>query len=290
MLLYSSLDDCCQNKRDSPHPMVMRVVLCVCLSFSSGCQLFKSPNEDTTSTILPPIVAPRENIQLEFMFIDRPIGDPLVGGELWEQVDQIATLSSEQRTALATNGWKVGHANSHPPRALEELLELNSSDGRSADGKRQFLVRRVAVPSGGDVPVDVTETIPELDFSLKPGDRAEKYKSARGVLKLTVQREQDGWVKLSFLPEIHHGNTWLRPIATQFNWTSRRSQAVLPLYDQKFSLNLNVGEMALITSAGDDVKKSGYAFFRSIDPTGQVQRLLVVRIANMRRVQPVYAN
>jgi hypothetical protein len=268
---------------------VLLVVMCAA-SLLSGCKLLSTSDVKPGSTVLAPIVAPRENIQLEFMFIDRPINDPLVGGELWEQVDQIATLSSKQRTSLSTNGWKVGHSNSYPPRALEELLEMNSRDGRSSDGKRQFLIRRVAVPSGGEVPVDVTEMIPELEFALKPDERTKKYSSARGVLKLNVSREQDGWVKLDFLPEIHHGNKWLRPIATQFNWTRRRSQAVLPLYDQKFSMNLNVGEMVLITSSGDDVKKSGHAFFRSIDPTGQMQRLLVVRIANMRRVEPAYVN
>ena len=165
---------------------------------------------------------------------------------------------------------------------------MNSNETQVRDRKRQFLVRRVAVRSGGDVPVDVTENIPELEFALKPGERPKKYSNARGILKISVEREQDGWVKLSFQPEIHHGTNWLRPIPTQFDWTRRRSQAVLPLYDQRFSLSLNVGEMALITSEGDDTTKSGHAFFRSIDPTGQVQRLLIVRIANMRRVNPVY--
>ena len=265
-----------------------RWLFCVVLLCSGGCKLFSSPNVPSGSPGLPPLVAPRENIQLEFMYIDRPITDPLVGGELWRQVDQIGTLTSEQRTSLAENGWKVGHASSHPPRALEELLNLHSEDDRPADSKKQFLIRRVAVAAGSDVPVDVTENIPELEFALKSDTHPKKYTDARGVLKVSVEREQDGWVTLNFLPEIHHGKQWLRPVATEFDWTSRNSQAVLPLYDQRFSLSLNIGEMALITSDGNDAQKSGHAFFRSIDASGQMQRLLVVRIANMRRVTPAY--
>jgi hypothetical protein len=264
-------------------------MLCAALVCSGGCKLFPSTTDIKKGVALPPIVASRENIQLEFMFIDRPIGDPLMGGELWQQVDQIGTLSSEQRMTLTENGWKVGHSSAHPPRALEQLLELNSN-GAQQDRQRQFLVRRVAVRSGGEVPVNVTESIPELEFALKSDARAKKYSNARGVLKISVEREQDGWVRLNFQPEIHHGNKWLRPIPTQFDWTSRQSQAVLPLYDQRFSLSLNIGEMALITSDGDDKSNSGHAFFRSIDSSGQVQRLLVVRIANMRRVNAVYGS
>ena len=62
------------------------------------------------------------------------------------------------------------------------------------------------------------------------------------------------------------------------------------MFDQKFSLSLNVGEMAIVTADGDDKETIGNSFFRSVHESGGLQRLLVVRVANMRKMIPVYDN
>lgn len=270
------------------------VLICLCVP---GCHLldFSSFFADTdssgsTEVRLPPIVASREAVQLEILFVDRPANDALLGDSLWKQVDQIAGMSAGTRTTLRKNGWRVGHASSHPPRALEQLLEMSSGRPEVIDKERRLVGRRIALAAGGSLPIDLTELQPEVRLRVNSDGETNSYSNARCMLNVQIDREQDGWVRLNFTPEIHHGQNWLRPVATQLDWTRRRGQLVEPLFDQKFSLSLNVGEMAVITAEGDDKETAGHSFFRSVHESGGLQRLLVVRVANMRKMVPVYDN
>ena len=66
----------------------------------AGCELFRKKEETTSTAKLPPLVAPRDSVQLEILFVDRPASDPLIGEALWDRVDQIAGFSSEKRRQL----------------------------------------------------------------------------------------------------------------------------------------------------------------------------------------------
>ncbi len=250
-----------------------------------GCQLLSRSKDDEPAR-LPPLVASRNVVQLDIVFVDRPKTDALLGDSLWAQVDQIAGLSAESRAMLRENGWRVGHASSNPPRALQELLQLTTDRMEVIDEKRRMIGRRVSLAAGTDVPIEVTELQPEL--KIERDGELKTYSNARGVLRARMEREQDGWVRIHFLPEIHHGQDILRPVATPFQWTRRREQIVEPLYEQQFAMSLNIGEMAVITTEGTTVDATGAAFFRNVDRNRLLQRLLVVRLANMRRMTPVY--
>ena len=277
----------------------LQMILCTafaCLC-APGCHLLDFTtllSETSTSSKsevrLPPIVASREAVQLEILFVDRPANDGLLGDALWKQVDQIAGMPADIRSTLRENGWRVGHASSHPPRALEQLLEMSSGRPEVIDRERRLVGRRVALAAGGNLPIDLTELQPELRIRTAVDNDTKTYSNARCILNVQIDREQDGWVRLNFTPEVHHGQNWLRPVATQLDWTRRRGQLVEPLYDQKFSLSLNVGEMAVITAEGSDKEAAGHSFFRSVHESGGLQRLLVVRVANMRKMVPVYDN
>lgn len=274
-------------------------ILCavtVCL-FVSGCSLLNFSSLFSEAELtgkselrLPPIVASRDAVQLEILFVDRPASDTLLGDALWKQVDQIAGMSANIRSTLRKNGWRVGHASSHPPRAIEQLLEMSSDRPEAIDNERRLVGRRVALAVGGNLPIDLTELQPELRLKPTVDGKTKSYSNAKCILNVQIDREQDGWVRLNFTPEVHHGQNWLRPVATQLDWTRRRGQLVEPLFDQKFSLSLNVGEMAIITAEGNDKESAGHSFFRSVHESGGLQRLLVVRVANMRKMVPVYDN
>ncbi|MGZ0169205.1 MAG: hypothetical protein ACKVHE_06600 [Planctomycetales bacterium] len=275
------------------------MILCAVTAcfFVSGCSLlsFSSLFSDAETTgkselRLPRIVASRDSVQLEILFVDRPANDALLGDSLWKQVDQIAGMPAGVRDTLRENGWRVGHASSHPPRALEQLLEMSSERPEVNDNERRLVGRRVALAAGGNLPIDLTELQPELRLKPTADGETKSYSNVKCILNVQIDREQDGWVRLNFTPEVHHGQNWLRPVATQLDWTRRRGQLVEPLFDQKFSLSLNVGEMAVITAEGDDKESAGHSFFRSVHESGGLQRLLVVRVANMRKMVPVYDN
>ena len=191
---------------------------------------------------------------------------------------------------LFENGWRVGHASSHPPRALEELLDLSTGRREVIDEQRRLIGRRVALASGNDFPIDVTGLLPEMRVTMSDG-KVQSFSNARCVLRARLDREQDGWVSINFTPEIHHGETSLRPVATAFQWTGQNAQQVQPMYGEQFSLKLNIGEMAIVTAtdpAESNDASLGHAFFRSLDKAGGLQRLLLIRVADMRRMTPVY--
>ena len=269
----------------------------VCLSVT-GCSLLSIGRKDDSSDDfkLPLLTAPRDAVQLDLVFVDRPESDPLLHASLWKEIDEIAGLSQQMRSRLNEAGWRIGVASSRPPRALEELLELATDTPASRDSERRLIGRRVAIPAGTDVPIEVTELLPELRARLESDGRVKTWSDAKAVLRVRVEREQDGWVRLVCTPEIHHGKAWLRPIATAQDWQHQRAQNIEPLYELQFELSLNLGEMGVVTALKDqgvdrlsgDAASVGRAFFHNADLTGKLQRLLIIRVADMRRMTPVY--
>jgi hypothetical protein len=73
-------------------------------------------------------------------------------------------------------------------------------------------------------------------------------------------------------------------------WQGRTSQEIEPLYPLQFSVELNLGEMAVVTGDGADPESIGQHFFfvRGADDWNY-QRILVVRFGKIARATPVYA-
>ena len=269
----------------------------LCLTVA-GCSLLSiaKKDEQSDSLKLPLLAAPRDAVQLDLVFVDRPESDLLLQENLWKEIDEIAGIPPQTRSMLHEAGWRIGVASSRPPRALEELLELATDQPRTTDTDRRLIGRRVAIPAGTDVPIEVTELLPELRAQLNADGDATVWSDAKAILRVRVEREQDGWVRLVCTPEIHHGRKWLRPIATPQDWQHQRTQNIEPFYELQFELSLNLGEMGVVTALNDisqseEAKESvGRAFFHSGELNGKLQRLLIIRVADMRRMTPVYDN
>lgn len=276
----------CQHFR---WPILWLSGLCLLLS-STGCELTKPASLTQARDFkLPPLLAPKDAVQLQILFVDRPVDDPLLGDSLWRELDQIADMPPDLRTRLRSHGWRIGHASSHPPRAIEEFLKQTADRHETIDKERGLIAHRVGLTAGADAPIELTDVLPVLHWSSEKDPVGRDYENAKAVLRMRVEREQDGWARLHFLPEIHHGEALLRPIAGQFEWSHRRIAEVEPLYDQQFSLSLNLGESAVVTVGEDKPETVGHSFFRSLDKAGQLQRLLVVRVTDMQRLSPIYS-
>ena len=257
-----------------------------CESLPSG----RSSNEKTTAFKLPPIPVPRDSVEVDIVFIDRPAGDPMLGKALWREVDQVGALSAEQRAAIREAGIQVGHVGSSPPDVLQSLLNLASDETerkrREANGIPQTSARRIVLPAGSETEINASEPIAARDVDFPDGRHLELVE-VRGNLRLRAERSQEGWARLDFLPELHHGQTKTRPFAAQTGWTFRTTQEVLPLFAQRFTATLNVGEMLVITADRDRPGTLGHALFQFEDATGPKQRVIVVRLADLREIAPV---
>ncbi len=267
----------------------MLALLNCCVLACDSMPFGRSSAQQATAFKLPTLAAPRDSVEVDIVFVDRPISDPLLGKTLWREIDQVGTLSSEQRAAIRDAGLLVGHVGSIPPDALQSLLNLTDEDQerqrREANGIPKTAARRVALTGGTETEIWSNEPVAQRSVTLTGGKPLE-LTNARGLLRLKAERSQDGWARLDFTPELHHGQTGTRPFAGAAGWMYRTTQEVIPCFSQHFSANLNVGEMLVLTCDRERSGTLGQSLFQFEDSNGPKQRLVVVRLAELREIAP----
>jgi hypothetical protein len=213
------------------------------------------------------------------------VGDPLVGGTLWNEVDEL-TVRPQVRRSLREHGLLTGVTGATPPRGLQTLL------GRSwevPDDSKRLVGHRVALPSGGEYEIPTSYYHPERTLQVplaEGGSGYRSYENGRGILRLRASRLQEGFARLEFLPEIHHGPIVNRFSASPGEWRYSAGQKVERLYDLRFSVDLNIGEFAVVSSDGANPDSVGHHFFVVPGDDGderKIHRVLIVRLSGMAR-------
>ena len=263
------------------------LLACVVVT-DTGCRLLNRSTENTLERIglrWQTLGTGRNAIQLEFMAVRRPKGDPLLGKSLWDRLDTIGRRPASMRSALSGRGFRVGQVGATPPPPLEELLGLSAPehDTDSPSGRpprRNLNGWRVFLQDGGDTEVVLhDEPLATEQLSLNGDDSTTTLHNVRYLLRIRARQLREGWVRLECLPEVHHGRRRLQPTATEAGWGLRTRQEIVPLYDLKFTVDLTEGEMAVMSSTPTDSSESiGHRFFTSSDGRGQ---LLVARLAGV---------
>ncbi len=267
----------------------------------SGCQFF-SPGGTSESkprnsqSLLKPVKPEKNALQLDVLIIDRRADDPLLGPLLWQEIDQVgAVVPPEQREIVEQNGCQVGHVAAKPPMTLLQLLgQIPEIPGTTAGDanlpKPRVSGRTYSVSSGTDTEIQVSDLQPECDVAIANRDQTRQahFERVRFVYRLKPIRLQDGWVRIEFLPEIHHGDMQLRPTPTDdLGWTYKSAQNVEACHPQKFAVTLNVGESAVVTATPPE-GTLGDRFFRREENGERRQRLLFVRLVDMgQTIKPV---
>jgi hypothetical protein len=261
---------------------------------TTGCSLFETPSERdaTTTRKLPPLRPPPGSITLDVVYVERPLDDALMGELLWRRVDQIQSLEPETRAALSNNGFRVGVAGSNPPRALQQMLGLKSDFKYepTAEQLKQLQGHRFFVPPEGEIRVVASPVQATCEFSVERGGQLQRltFENAQCQFKVTAEHIQPGWVRLEFLPQVAYGREYLRRTADESGWRFETAPRVQTFLQQRFSLSLAQGEMALITAAPGAQQNLGSRFFLGAadeasedqaESAPQIQRLLVVRLA-----------
>lgn len=260
----------------------------------AGCSLIDGSTSGPTfdkKPALPPIQVAPESIQLDLVFVERLDADPLWSDDLWASVDQISNLPVEQRVQIDKDGLFVGVVGSNPPPPLQRLLELQTEMPDLATSSREKNVRwqRTFRLSGESAIVEASPLIPELDVSDVLPHQKDKLFQAQAVLDIKVERLQDGWIKLHVTPEIHHGQHQLRPVASEQGFEMKASRQVIRLVKHQFTLSLNVGEMMLLSSDRTQTDPSlGRLFFHAESHAGPVQRLVLIRLSDMKKLKHLY--
>jgi hypothetical protein len=267
------------------HALVL--ILAAFTAFSgSGCALlFWFPRTRDTVTnrpFLPPIPNKLQAVQLDVYFVDRVIGDPL-SDAVWKSLNQ-ASGSLEERVRLRKSGVQYGIASSTPGFELQQLL-----DSKSSAVVRQTYRQSTTIVTGetGEIEASMLgkpRLIPSSDKS-----RSEPIEASDAHCRFRIAADcvQQGWFKVTFLPEIHHGEQRVRPYATDSKWIAQSSQNIEPYFDRQFSVELNTGEYVVIGMSGDKPDSLGGLFFRGGDPDQRLSRLMIVRLNGMQEVEAV---
>ncbi|QDU48704.1 hypothetical protein [Gimesia panareensis] len=271
----------------------LAIVITGCALMREGAVLGLGKYTETkTANKLPSIPVSQDAMQVEIVFIERPVTDPLLGSALWNEVDEIGAIELADQESLNQNGLRVGHVSSVPPMALQTLLGLKSHLGGINKEDESLLLsgRRLMLRSGVPTDIQTSSLFEKCSLKLITDDDDEPvsvkdFEQARCVFRVKAHKVQDGWARLEFTPEVHYGAQQLRRTATNIGWQLENRQNTSPLYNQKFEVTLNVGEMAIIT-ATDEVSphSAGKLFFRGEGPKADIQKILVVRLANMSKM------
>lgn len=259
-------------------------------AWGTGCALFDTGGWTASGlgisrqTLLKSISeAAPEALRLEYVILERPVGDPLLGDELWLEMVEIGLFDPAVRQSLNEHGVRVGVTSSSPPAALQKLLgeAQEIDDGSSPGNASRRGGQMIVLPSGGQTEAQTSDVFEKCVVNVEVGDQLESktFENARGVFRVTASSKEEGWATFEFVPEIHHGSAQTRPVAGKAGWQHfETGQSVQKLYGQRFSLTLNEGDAAVITATGDDPARAGRIFFRTEADGIPVQRLLVVRL------------
>jgi hypothetical protein len=265
--------------------IVLAGIACCAVLTATGCwTLSINHRQAAAKPVLPPLVKPKDALTLEVYYISRPAGDPLLSDALWRQLDENAVQSPEIRARLRSAGLRVGLAGSNAPQTLRAAEQQSTSESAGAGA------RRIPLLAGQETSLEAA-IIPEA-FSLRTmgaaGEAVRPYEGARCILRISGEREQEGWVRLHFQPELHHGPVTIQPKAGDGDWKFQQGQKVDRLYEQCFDVELNIGELLVVGAARDaEEDLIGARFFRSGTPPSASERVMVIRVADIQQIEPV---
>lgn len=253
---------------------------------NGGCQLMIPDSTEMTVSKSPlkPIVEPRDVIDIEVFFVDRHIGDPLIGDSLWSSLFPISSLENENRQRLTEDGFRCAMSPSRPPRSLQSLFALSNDQ----DPTRRVIPRRYTVPSGQETLLMISSPPNGTPVTLKhdSGTKQLELNDSHCLLRLSAKYVEEGWVNISLFPEIRHGANALRAIATNEDWQFREQQQSIPLYQHRLSADLNVGEVIILGLEPNAPDSLASRFFRA-DLSQGIERLILIRVLETRQVKPV---
>lgn len=253
-----------------------------------GCTLFSPfdlPKGEVSSqrSVLPPIKAPADAVQLQIVFVERPVDDPLISQLIWQDIDQVGAVPPAKRQVLEDNGLRVGQVGAHPPSSVQKLLGLTEElfDPTSSD-QQLMRGRRLGLRSSQETEVQTVEALQEytIEYQIDGQEEIVDYKQSRPVFKIKPVRVQDGWVRLEFTPEIHHGEGRMRPTATNAGWELRGGQNTDARHALKFDVMLNNGELAIISGDPQKNNSFGQRCFCQETEGRRTQRVLIIRLAD----------
>jgi hypothetical protein len=218
-------------------------------------------------------------VALEVATIERPIGEKYINRDLWDNADE-QVLSPEVKVALEDNGLRVGQIGGLVPPGLQELLTSERSNGNG----RQFQRR-----SGNSANLPLGGLRPEMTFRIVRDGKPESVTlgQAQCSFEVTPALQPDGKVRLTFLPQIQHGEKrgWT-PTAMALPGQGQRPMETYA--SLKFELTVSMNEYVVVGTRFDKPDSIGFRLFVETGESRSVQRLFAIRAGKVGPATPAF--
>jgi len=218
-----------------------------------------------------PVVSP-ELVAVQYLRIDRDIGNPALNDALWKNGDD-SFLDPRLRTALASNGLRVAKFTGASDPALLGLIK-DGSNKRKEGASYQ-------TQAGSAVKIELSDVVPKWSFFTVKDDRAggETLESVQGYLSVVPHLKGESRVTLGLTPLVEFGeakrNAIAAPNLSGFEVKVERESRVLN--DLKWNVELGAGDVVVIGCHPDQKATAGRLMFVREKDGKPIQSVLVIR-------------
>lgn len=255
-----------------------------------------------TGNLFPQRELPENTVGIDIFVVRVSPQQQVLVNQLWLEVDE-QMIPTMQRYELRDQGLRLGVQGSYLSSSLSQLINVTAS--RSGERKpetgetdgvsiaelqdnpavtRQY---RNLMPGMRGVVQPFEDTIAELSLFWNENGRicGKTYKDARGLITLSAKTQKNGMVRFEISPELEYGEpeTKIRHENAVFFHQSGKPRKMFE--SLAVSLDLLPGQWIIIGPTSSDCKGIGHGFFTRGTEKNE-QRLIAIRLANMKRSDP----
>lgn len=265
---------------------IFLVALSLATLLTCGCAKISRMNYPPAESPLAPLAPKNEQIVLDVVFVRLSPQEAATVESIWNEADEQA-LSSEVRSRLAKNGYRVGFLGSVLPSSVKSLLasaESPTANGRSVDptqGHQPGISNhQLYLQPAHRAELVVSPVQPELHALIAHDRGVEGTTYTEGQAQFAVQAEAThvGRTELRLIPEIHHGNLQQHYAGGEAMFRLDRRRQRETFDDLAIAASLAPGEVMVIGRRATQTGTLGDRFFGSPEPSPIAERLLLLRL------------
>jgi hypothetical protein len=216
-------------------------------------------------------------VQMEVDLIERPINDPYLNHGLWKLADE-QNIDLERKAVLQDNGFQIGQISGLIPPPLLALLRSERSCANP---------RLVLFHAGDPRNVVLGPTLPSCSFRLILNSQEEEVQldQALCALVVTATLVEDGRIRLSFVPQVKHGQSMnvFRPTPNGQDFMMQQERPTENYTALGWEITTGPNEYVIIGGRMDRPESLGHQCFIREGETRGVQRVLALRASRAER-------
>ena len=253
----------------------------------TGCNSLFYGEASHSRQLLESATPTADSLSLEIIWIRHPVGDESFEKQVWSAVDE-QRFDVATRRHLSRNGFRVGVIGGHVPRPVAAAIANVADEARPAVALDVVpgRARRRVVQLGRSefCEVQASQTFDELSW-LKvdvDGVRGDSLIDAQCVYRTRLIPQRGRMAQVELTPEIQFG-----PPIRKFSSMNEGIYQIVPTRERKafddlrIEASMSAGEMLFIAHVPEMAGSLGHWFHTAEEADARVQKLVVVRLAQV---------